>query len=74
MAQPLQDHGGSSNAGAIPLADLRDAVRNIQGIGGPRNEESAGGEPQPASRLHDFIATDNGIAGAASTAKRAVGA
>lgn len=49
---------------AIPLQNLRDAVRNAQGD--QCNECDAPPTSRPSSRLHNFVATDNGIAGLAS--------
>lgn len=58
MAQPLHTQSSRSNVGAIPLQDLRNAIHPV------RSNDLAviPGPSRPSSRMHDFVATDNGIA------------
>lgn len=59
MAHLYPTLSGSSNVGAIPLQDLRNAIRPVQ------NDDCAECDaplpPRPLSRMHNFVATDNGI-------------
>lgn len=58
MAHLFPSQSGSSNVAAIPLQDLRDAIRPVQ----VDFCAECDAPPQPSSRLHDFVVTDDGIA------------
>lgn len=75
MAFPLESPGGD-----IPLAELRNAARELIGPGcndqcalhsGGTFRDNPDCEPGP-SKIHNFVATDDGIVGVAK--KRARGA
>lgn len=62
-----------SPGGAIPLTELRNAVREFTGVGcngqcvlhcGATVCDKPNCEPGP-SKIHDFVATDNGVVGLA---------
>lgn len=58
MAQPLHTQTSHSNVGAIPLQDLRNAIHPVRS----NDPAVVSGPSRPASRMHDYVATDNGIA------------